>query len=89
MRSILLTLACLQLAACAVEPVAGARVEAEAETDEMVCTREYRTGSNFAVTTCRTRSEREDQRREGQDALAKRQTRPSIGGISRVGPGGW
>jgi hypothetical protein len=64
------------LLACAAEPVAATNV---ASDGEMVCKREYPTGSNLPVTKCRTRAQIEAERAAANEALQ----RTTIGGSAR------
>lgn len=76
-----LSLTALLLAACATEPAASAApptAPAPAATavgqEESVCVREYATGSNIAVTRCRTRAQIDAEKFAATENLRRAQT---------------
>ena len=72
------------LAACAADPAAPTvATEASAEKSDMVCSREYATGSNIAVTKCRT-----TEQAEAEKAAAERNLGRSTGGPNAKQGGG-
>ena len=73
------------LAACAADPAtpSGAATETAAAKSDMVCSREYPTGSNIAVTKCRTTEQVDAQR-----AAAERRLGRSTGGPNAKQGGG-
>ena len=77
MRSIALACAVSSIAVlvlgCAAEPVAATNV---ASDGDMVCKREYPTGSNLPVTKCRTRAQIEEEKAAANESLR----RTTIGG---------
>jgi hypothetical protein len=80
-----LSLSSAFLAACAVDPAtpaADGAKEAAAAPSDLICGREYMTGSNIAQTKCRTREQAEAER-----AAAERNLGRSTGG-SNAKPGG-
>lgn len=54
---------------------------AEADDDDVVCTREHRVGSNFPRTVCKTRAEREAARRNSEQTIRAEQQRSAAGRI--------
>jgi hypothetical protein len=73
------------LVACAADPaapVADATKEAAAAPSDLICGREYMTGSNIAQTKCRTREQA-----EAEKTAAERNLGRSTGG-SNAKPGG-
>ena len=81
-----LTLSSALLAACAAEPAAPAAEatkDASAATSDLICGREYMTGSNIAQTKCRTREQAEAER-----ATAERSLGRSTGGPNATQGGG-
>lgn len=82
-----LPLIVLLLAACAAEPtapsknaaaatqaVAAPAATASGEKDDMVCTREYPTGSNIPITKCRSRQQIEAEKAAAMESLRRNQT---------------
>lgn len=76
-----LSLTALLLAACATEPAAPvaqstapAAAVAAAGQEESVCVREYATGSNIAVTRCRTRAQIDAEKFAATENLRRAQT---------------
>lgn len=73
-----LSLVAMLLAACAAEPVGqpatAAAAAAPGAQDEMVCTREYPTGSNIPLTKCRTRAQIEAEKAAATEGLRRLQT---------------
>ncbi len=60
LTTLALSLSSALLAACAAEPAPPSTVpEAAATQSDVVCSREYPTGSNMAVTKCRSREQAE------------------------------
>ncbi|HTP72212.1 MAG TPA: hypothetical protein VML58_08330 [Burkholderiaceae bacterium] len=79
MRSILCVP--LLLVGCAAEPTDPARPEQVA--NDMVCTREYPTGSSIPMTKCRSSEQLERERRMGQETIRRNTT-----GTAATKPGG-
>lgn len=73
MRTPLSALVLLSLMACAADPAAEHATLSQAD-DQMVCTRDYPTGSSIPITKCRTREQIERERKVGQDALLRTQS---------------
>jgi hypothetical protein len=74
-----LLLSTLILAACAAEPsvpanTAGVASAASDGSSEMFCSREYPTGSNIAVTICRTKEQVAAEKAAGTENLRRSQT---------------
>jgi hypothetical protein len=61
------------LAACAVEPATpgAATTEATAAKSDLICGREYATGSNIAVTKCRTTEQAEAEKAAAAQSLGR------------------
>jgi hypothetical protein len=69
-----LSLSSALLAACAVEPAAPAAAgatEAAAASSDLICGREYMTGSNIAQTKCRTREQAEAEKDAATRSLGR------------------
>lgn len=68
----------LLLVGCATEPTgqtAAAPAAATADAkDEMVCSREYPTGSNLPITKCRSRAQIEAEKAAATESLRRNQT---------------
>jgi hypothetical protein len=67
----------LLLAACAAEPAGPAATPATASSsgkDEMICSREYPTGSNIPITKCRTREQIEAEKAAAVEGMRRSQT---------------
>jgi len=80
-----LSLATALVAACAAEPSApgGATTETAAAPSDMICGREYATGSNIAVTRCRT----SEQAQAEKDAATRSLGRSTGGPNAKQGGG--
>ena len=66
-----LSLSSALLAACAAEPASGATTEATAAKSDLICSREYATGSNIAVTKCRTTEQAEAEKAAAAQSLGR------------------
>ncbi|MFO1220978.1 MAG: hypothetical protein U1E89_21665 [Burkholderiaceae bacterium] len=55
-------------------PAVATAVAAEQKSGDMVCTREYPTGSNIPITKCRTREQIEAERAAAHEGLRRHQT---------------
>ncbi|MBV9891980.1 MAG: hypothetical protein JO090_13980 [Rhizobacter sp.] len=77
-----LSLSTALLGACAAEPAAPTAADAAAPKGDMICGREYATGSSIAVTNCRT-----TEQAQAEKAAADRSLGASSGG-SNAKPGG-
>ena len=68
-----LSLASALLAACAADPAtpSGATAETAAAKSDLVCSREYATGSNIAVTKCRTTEQAEAEKAAAAQSLGR------------------
>jgi len=85
MRALLSLSTLLPLLACAGDPATQAGPVDQQAASDMVCTREYPTGSNIPITKCRTREQVEEERRSGREALSRRQTGGPKDGIDSGG----
>lgn len=61
------------LAACAADPAttSGTTTEAAVAKSDVICSREYATGSNIAVTKCRTTEQAEAERAAAERGLGR------------------
>lgn len=64
-------LATVLLAACAANP--ADKSAAAGSPDEMVCTREYPTGSNLPVSRCRSRAQIDEEKATAAESLRRAQ----------------
>ena len=71
------------LGACAADQATPTATEAAARNSEMICGREYATGSNIAVTKCRT-----TEQAQAEKAAAERSLGGSSGGSNAKPAGG-
>ena len=72
----------LLLVGCAADPAAPTNQPDQVASD-MVCTREYPTGSTIPMTKCRTPEQLERERRIGQETIRRNTT-----GTAATKPGG-
>jgi len=82
MRSILSAFASVLVVACAAEPTPPTD-QPDQTAGDMVCTREYPTGSTIPMTKCRSPDQITRERRVGQETIRRNTT-----GTAATKPGG-